>query len=56
MKIILWLIIILGVASIALPVVIVGWAFHPAVGIIAGVLAAAGVIVPVVWRPKIFKQ
>ncbi len=56
MKIIRWLIIILGTASIVLPVAIVGWTYHPAVGIITGILAAAGVIGPAVWRPKIFKQ
>jgi O-antigen/teichoic acid export membrane protein len=56
MKIFRWLIIILGTASIVLPVAIVGWTYHPAVGIITGILAAAGVIVPAVWRPKIFKQ
>lgn len=56
MRIIRWLIIILGTASIVLPVAIVGWTYHPAVGIIAGILAASGVFVRVVWRPKIFKQ
>lgn len=56
MKIFLWLIILLGTASIVLPVAIVGWTYHPAIGIITGIIAAAGVIVPAVWRPKIFKQ
>ncbi len=56
MKIIRWLIIILGTASIALPVVFIGWTYHQAVGIIAGILAAAGVILPAVWCPKSFKQ
>ncbi len=56
MKTVRWLIIILGTASIALPAALIGWAYHPAVGIILGILAALGVILPAVWRPKIFKQ
>ncbi len=51
-----WLIIILGTASIALPVAIVGWTYHPALGIIGGLLSVAGVILPAVWRPNIYKQ
>ncbi len=56
MKIFRWLFIFVFTASIAAPVAIAGWTLHPVIGVIAGILTAVGVIVPSVWRPKIFKQ
>ncbi len=55
-KIARWVIIMLGTASIALPVAIIGWTYHPLIGIFAGLASVAGVILPAVWRPKVYKD
>lgn len=55
-KYVRWFIIIFGTASIALPPTIIGWTYHPLLGIAAGILAAGGVFLPSFLRRKVHKN